>query len=443
VNDDADQGVNADYGDGPVWSLGEPLTVTEFRKLLQEITTATNLPTETIMPKQTQQSGLAAKYGNRLNQAIQAHADDETNEGVRRLPAGINNGIARLEECGFGKVEAGKQNAGEWYFRAMGVVVEPEFVDTPQGQIKVAGRQTSVIRMMCETKASDGSVTSQDDNIARVLNEMRLLGGDDYTAMATTAEDLEALAEALQEAHPYFRFSTSEGKATKDPLTGKMRTPRVWENWHGTKGLEDYTPPEDAGTEDATPRGSTRPAANGKSPVAPATTPKGARQVAPTAPAGKKSAAKPAPAPEPEEAADEFGDLDGLAELAEGGDGKAQAQLKDFAVAQGIDADTVDEQKSWAAVAELIKGGGAPEEQEEEQQEEEEQEEDDGVVVGKVYNYFPMVKKGNKMVKAAKAVEVEVVSVNEAKETVTLKSLDNEKQKYMGVPFAHLVSSEE
>ena len=196
------------------------------------------------MPAQRQKSELFAKYGTKLDSAVRKHATDETDYGFQRLPPGINGGIAQLTVCGFKKYEAnsnmkradGQSAAGEFFFRAAGVVVEPQEVLHEGRAVRVVGLQTSIMEPCCDTRKSDGTVVTQEEHIANILNELRKLGAD---TRAATGADMEVLAELLQETAPYFKFSTSAGTPTP-----QYPNPRTWENWHGVRGLEGYTPPD-------------------------------------------------------------------------------------------------------------------------------------------------------------------------------------------------------
>lgn len=211
------------------------------------------------MPEPKKKSSLFAKYGDKLNKSVQAHADDETKYGLVRLPPGITGGIAQLTECGFFECDKdtkmkkadGKSAVGEFYMRCVGVVVEPEFVEHKGQRIRVRGLQTSIMEPVFDTKTSKG-VVSQDDHIQNILNEFRKLGGEDYTAGATGA-DLENLATGLKESAPYFNFDTNESEAVlKDD--GSIKYPaRTWERWNGARNIPpDYTPPEDGQVQDDT-----------------------------------------------------------------------------------------------------------------------------------------------------------------------------------------------
>ena len=354
------------------------------------------------MPPTVKKSGLMAKYGANLDKAVKTHAGDETNFGFQRLPAGINNGIAKLVECTFGVVDQGKTNAGEYYFRAAGVVVEPKLA--PDGT-PVAGMQTSIMEMVCDTTSAAGAVTTQEEHVERILNEMRKLGADTSNA---TGADLESLAAALKEAGPYFKFSTSlgktqleNGKPKVNPATGKPYEPRVFENWNGTRGLESWTPSDDDGavvdqTGDA--------AAGG-----------GDTQYS------------------------DQDDLDSLAKRADGGEDAAIDRLTELAHNAGMDDDAIREAgETWADVVAAMSGGmtggegetAAAEEEWEPKKEE-------------VYKYQPVDAKGSPLKdartkKAIKPVDVEVTAVNKAKRTVDVKSL-TDKKPVRGVAWDALV----
>lgn len=381
------------------------------------------------MPPMNAKSGLAAKYGAKLDSAVQKHAGDETKYGQQRLPGGINNGIAQLKECYFKQVEAGKQNAGEYFFRAMGVVVFPKTVATADGVVTVEGAQTSIIEMVCDTKKKDGSTVTQEEHVANILNEMRKLGADTSNS---TAADLEDLAAALAEAQPYFKFSTSETKPTKE-----YPNPRVFENWHGTQGLEDYVPPEDGGAnEGGTDDGS------GDVVAAPAPKPAPAPKTAPTksptpAPSGSKTpppkkpaapAKTPEPPPEePDPAELDSGDLTTLAERADGGDEKAGGRLTEMAEAAGVSDDEIKAASNWEEVADLIRNAGNPAE------ESGESDEWTGPEIGNVYYHLPVDPKTKKPAK--KKVECEVIDSNTTDKTCSMKDLSNPKVVYRNVSW--------
>lgn len=354
------------------------------------------------MPAQKAKSGLMAKYGAKLDKAVQDHAADPIDYGYQRLPGGILGGIARLDKCYFDIYKDGK-NKGEYYFRATGIVVSPKSVSTPSGEMQVEGLVTSIMHPVCDTAKSNGEPVSQDQHVADILNEMKKLGADTEGA---SGADLETLAAALQESKPYFRFKTEEGKATP-----QYPTPRVFENWLGNKGLEDYTADESpgGGVQDDTDGGGDEP---------------------------------PTKDTESDEAPGDH-ELDELVEKANAEDEDAINRLVELAREAGIDDETITGAEGWSEVADMIRGAGGDDEEEVEEEEEEE-----GPRVpakGDPCNHKvidPKTKKpaiNPKTKKLLKPVACEVVAVDKKTETVTLKNLDDGKTLYKGIPFADLI----
>jgi len=187
------------------------------------------------MPKKSGK-GLAAHLGSTLAKSVQSHKGDETNLGLVDLPPGIKNGICQVTDCRFSQYKSGP-NEGEYFFLAAGTVITPKSVATEDGVISVQGLRTQIMRPVCDTKNQAGKVTTTDEHVSWILNEFRKLGVD---TSEIEDDDLEQVAADLKEAKPYFRMSTTQGKPTP-----QFPNPRTWENWHGSKGLEDYDP-EDA-----------------------------------------------------------------------------------------------------------------------------------------------------------------------------------------------------
>lgn len=377
------------------------------------------------MPAQTGKSKLMAKYGPAIDQAVRNHGGDETEYGRIDLPPGITNGVARLVECKFDTYKTG-DNTGEFYFRAAGVVVEPTEVEHKGQLIPVAGQQTSIMVPVCQTKNQAGKVTTQEENVARILNEMRKLGAD--TNGAGVAE-MEALADALKEAAPYFRFSTSQS-----PATPQFPNPRIWENWNGTKGLGEYVPPDEGGgIDDATPQHQPAPKAptpKSPAPKAPALAPaaKAAPPKAPARPPAKAPARPPAPEPEPEETVpfSEFDDLESLLTRANDDDTDAQGKLQDLATAAGISDEDARATKTWDELVGLIRNAdGSTAEANAEPEATE-------PAKGDVYYYCPVDLKTKKK---GKKVEVEVTKSDKLHQTVDLLNNTDKKTKYTAVPW--------
>ena len=362
------------------------------------------------MPVQSGKNSLFAK-------ALKAHAKDQTDYGQEyiNLPAGITGGLAQLVEAKRGKYAKGPNQGKEFLYLA-GVVVEPKTATEvkkiwdadlnnkkggiralPPKEVKIEGQRTSVMIPLCDTKGGDGKggtkVVSADENIAKALNELRKLGGEDCTKNISSEEDFDALLAALKEAGPVFRFSTSEKAPTAQyPNSG------VWENWYGTKGVDYQAEPSANGhVEDST-------------------------------------------GTEEETASDEV-DLNELAAAADGGDEEAMAALKEKAEAVGVSGDDIDGADNWATVVEWIEAGGKPADEDAAEEEAAAEEPEETVPEkGNVYSYKPLDPKDKtKKKRLAKGVECECIAVNAAKKTCTLKNLDDGKTLYKDVPFAELI----
>ena len=254
------------------------------------------------MPSQVAKSGFSAKYGNSLSRSVGAHAKDETSYSrFGNLPGGINNGVAQLIEAKFDTHDSG-DHEGDYYFYCAGTVVSPD--KAPDGT-PIKGLRTSYTELMYDTVNSKGVTVTQDEHVSNMLNEMRKLGGD--TSHVTSGEDLENLATALVQAAPHFRFTTSQGKPTPE-----YPDPRVWENWSGSKGLENYTPSSNDRPVTDNTGGTT----------------------------------------------EETDDLLILGEAADGGNGPAQATLEERALALNIDSQFIKDASSWSSVADMIRKGG-------------------------------------------------------------------------------------
>lgn len=178
------------------------------------------------MPMQQGNSALAAKLGAKLTSAVSKHGADETTMGTGGdLPDGIEGGIARLTDCRFGVYKDG-DNKGEYFFIAAGTVVEP--VDF--NGLRLKGLRTQVgPEPICDTPKSSGKRKTLDDHVAWVLNEFRKLGA---ATKGLGGGDLEAVAEALKKAKPFFRFRTWKGKKQ---TTGQYanQEPRTQHEWRG------------------------------------------------------------------------------------------------------------------------------------------------------------------------------------------------------------------
>lgn len=374
------------------------------------------------MPSQQKKSFLQGKCGDRLKKAAAAHANDPVDYGNQRVPPGITNGIAKLVDVKFGEYQSGPSK-GEPYCRFAGVIVSPDEVMVNGMMQPCKGMQTSIMEALCDTKTGAGKVTTFEEHVASVQNEMKKLGGEDFDV-----EDVEAAAENLKEAKPYFRFSTSVRKAQeyfdKTTKQKKMGEEGVWENWFGSKGLEDHAPEESGGVVDETGEEE-----------------KEEEVVEEVEEVVEEAAVED----EEEAAAEEEGkegpgdnELDELAEKADAKDKAAIKQLQAYAKEAGLDAGVVEEAASWADVANIIRESAAPAEEAEAEPEAEAFK----PVKGEMYPYVVKDKNGKPLLdakkKPRKPVECEVVAVDAKAETVTLRNADDGKTLYKGVAWSEI-----
>lgn len=356
-----------------------------------------------------------------LGAAIKAHASDPVEEKVEfiDLPGGITNGVAKLVEARRGQYKTGK-NQGEDFLYLAGVVVEPKTaVDIKKiwkdgkvqivssREVKVEFQRTSVMLPLCEEVRKDGTVVTLEENVAKALNELRLLGGPECTEGVEDENDLDNLLTALvgpeKKDGPYFRFSTQWKDPNKEYPEGG-----VWPHkWYGTKGLENYEQAESGGTEDETVAPAKPAPKNGS-----ATTAKG------TAVATAKKTTPKQEEVSPDEV--DQGDLDALVVRAGKKDAKAQTQLKDMYLAAGYSEEDFDATSDWEGVVEGIRNPKTEEEAAEETAEETEWEpkKDD------VYHCSVDLKTGKT---SKKSIEVEVLSVDKKANTVKVRSLVDQK----------------
>lgn len=372
------------------------------------------------MAKQVTTSGIMQKLGQRLLKAHEEHKADETvYSGGGELPAGLN-AIAQLVECKLDRIKPGKDNAGEYFWYAAGVVVSPvEFAG-----MKVQGLRTSIMEMLCDTPKRTRETVS--DHLGHVYNELRKLGVD---TSQMEVKDLEATIQALKELQPHFRFHTFKGKMqTEGEYAGKE--PRVNHIWDG---ICDYTEEEgDNGVQDDTATSTIKtPSKNG------------------TQTASIRG--KPTPRQEVDEAlspadeADSFNEqgeesgADGieqriatLVEKADNKDKKAQEELKAMALAAGLDKKDVANADSWSDVGAMIfastESSGEGKDEGMEGGEENLPTADEEPVwepqINEVYLYRPTDPKTKK---PGKGVECEVMSVDKKNSQVKLKNLDTGK----------------
>jgi hypothetical protein len=383
------------------------------------------------MAVQAGKSSLFQKYGTRLNQAVQQHAADPTEYGRMALPGGITGGIAKIIECTFAVVAAGKQNAGEYYFRAAAVVVEPESIIVDGREVTVAGLQTSIIEMVCDTKTKDGKVTTQEEHVASILNTMRTIAGPEFTK-SKNGVDLEVMAEQIKKAAPYIRFSTSIGKKTPE-----YPEPRVWENWYGSKGLENYQPPQKNAVQDDSEQvqEASETQVNGQVSRTQLAPPK--IQTKANSSADEFKEAEEAQLTRETEIANPLGDVASLIEKANEGDKSSMNKLKQLAMNLGVSEEDVDNAADWGAVGEMIVSNTPV-------GEETINEVSNVPQVGETWNWKVTAtdKTTKKKTVAKVATRHEIMEIDSEKGTCSLKSFANPKLLFKNVPLTTLEALE-
>lgn len=346
------------------------------------------------------------------------------------LPGGITDGVAQLVEAKIGAYKEGK-NQGKPFLYLAGVVVEPktatrvtkvwkngkvEIVETKE--LDIEGQRTSQTLALCETKTKDGKVTTKADNEDRAQNHLRMLAGPECLDGLETDDDFLQFLNDLKESGPFFRFSTSSA----DP-TAQYPTPRVWENWYGTKGLEDYVPEATNGVLDST----------------------GGDGAPPT----DVTTATPDPEPEqqPDEpVANEVGvDLAELAARVSAGDDEALKELHDAAIGVGL---TEEEWEACNDPDEVLAAMGAKQAETLGAEPEPAPEPAKPAMPGKgevwqmkVYDKGKPVMVPKSKPPRQKTVAVEVTAVNLMKKTADVKNNADKKTVHKGVKFDDLVSA--
>lgn len=353
-----------------------------------------------VMPPQTQKSPLAATLGNRIGKSFADNKDTPLDPGNQRLPAGIENGVARLDNCRIAPIKEGKFK-DQLGFYADGVALHPIMHEGT----KVAGMRTSLITIpICDLddKAKPGEERSAEKQWAKVQMRLRLLcqvvgehlveeldtnNGDGATILENAIELCKVLQSDIK---PFFRFRTwkgtkniiaqhtdkkwylfntdddgkptervsgkgpylteQEGK-TKNPWAGKE--PMVNNQW-GEAIEYEVTNEPGAMTEEVTTAPSTPKASgNGIGPAQPRKTPL----------LNKPQPKEPEPNPDPEGTADDKGeesnplggsDLDQLVKSASDDDGDAQARLKEIALEAGMTEEECDNTNTWQEMADMI-----------------------------------------------------------------------------------------
>jgi hypothetical protein len=349
------------------------------------------------MPGQKTTSLVMKKLGERGAKAARDHANDDVKIGNFELPAGIENGVARLVEFVFQEIEKDGPNKGKLMFRATGIVVLPKLHDG----VSIEGQRTNISEMLFDTPSNNKDARQTiEDHIIWVQNEMKKLG---LAGESVLVENWETSAAALKELAPYFRFRTWKGKPTTE-----FPNPRVNHMWGGV--LSDYAP-ADSSTNDVVDH----------TPVKTYSAPNDNADGALDTPTDTKGDAA---------AAEDLSQvaLEDVTKAASQGDTEAGQEMTRRALEAGISQEDADATKSWEELAQLIEAAGSSADSEPAQEY--------AWAKDDVAMYSPLDPKTKK--KVAKAIECEVMSSDPKSKTVQLRNLDNKKLTYKAVPWADL-----
>lgn len=335
------------------------------------------------------------------------------------LPGGITGGICRFKTGQIGTYKTGP-TTGQKFLRLMGIVLKPQVAvrtvkmwkPDPLGKNKkgivgvvssqpetVEGRQTSVMYPLCDTTNSKQETISKADNVDAAMNQIKLIIGaesfaehfsdmDEDAPEAEVWKKVDALLKTMEESELHVEFGTREG----DP-NEKYPTPRTFETWYRGVEFSDNGQPTDAVVDETAAPEAEEPAAGEEG--------------------GDAGAA---------ESQSEVDDLDALAAAADDEDEEAQTTLTSIAEANGVTDADMKKVDTWVKIVAMIR---ANQNMEEQHGEAEGEVEDEKPSKGKTYLLKLTDPKTNKPFK--KASQVEVLSVNENAQTVTVKDLATNK----------------
>ena len=362
------------------------------------------------MAKRTSKNSiLSAKMKKHVDKAKDRSIEIDTNMGV---PAGIDNGVAKLTELKIGKYERG-DNQGKPYFMIRGVVVSPKKFKG----IKVEGLQESFVMEALHATPNRKRKT-EAEHLDYMIGIIRSLGVDDEDIDGEAIEN-GSLAKDLKEADCHFTFSSWKGQPTK-----QFPNPGTNFNFGGGYDPDDLEDEDEEEVEDETDE-------------------------------EEEDEDVEEGDDEEEDEGDEEEDegeeedeeqgmptitkkaLNSLVKKADNGDEDAEEELKELGIQCGLKSEDIELAEDWKTVAtdilEAIENAESEDDEEEEGDdegdEEEEEEELEPPQKEEVFGYKPKGKK--------KAIECEVTAVYTKKETCNLKSLSDGKL-YKAVPWSKL-----
>lgn len=345
------------------------------------------------MAMQQTNSSFAKKLGTRVAAANAEHRDKPIDTGMRRLPAGIKAGIAKLQFMYTKEQDKddGKTPKGETFFRAsavvLGQVVNGVLVEDHKG-VNIKGLTTAVIIPLCdvpEKAYTEGKreAVSFEQNWDHFQNLFKMLSNGSIVfpekPIDHKIDPAGALAQGMRIQEFYFAampaltnpkfpiyvdFSTEEFKPKKrageTDAQYAAREGLVIEKWHGLAQLPSngqYNPA--AGVVEGPPQHTTSTYTPGQPLPPPPQT-----RTAPTQGAAPTPTNGPPPQYQPEDNSGNNDEVAGLVEVAMSDpesktpDGAAATtQLEEMAWARGWTKEQTGAAKDWSEVGQMALSG--------------------------------------------------------------------------------------
>lgn len=221
------------------------------------------------MPVQVQKSTLAKRLGAKLVEAHLKHKDAPVKvDGGGSLPDGIENGVARLQRMSFGTYKPGTKSAGKEYFMVEAIMVAPKYFVKDGQKIKIEGaRVKPKMITLDDTPEAEGEHAKKTfaEHYFDFQNLFKVFGVEppETTDPQAVQNYYEAAAKSLTDGknNPHFKLRTWKGKKATEGKY-KDKEPLTQESWGD---MCEYTPVGDdvadgmsaAGTSDVAPPPST------------------------------------------------------------------------------------------------------------------------------------------------------------------------------------------
>lgn len=347
------------------------------------------------MAAKTSKSGLASRLGQEAQKAWQEHKDDAISADTgASLPPGIEDGVAKVVDCYISQYHKGDLK-GKDYFMMAAVVVSPEsFTDAKGTTHNIAGRRISRGPIpICQSKDWEGKPVSVADNYNEMMDALKRLGVGVTDPEVLSPENIEATCEAVKGAEIHTGFRTWGGEKTE-----RNKNAKVYVNW--LRAVSFNGEATDAVVDDS-------------------------------AAAASDSSESSDDSGSTTEATDNSTvDIDELVSACDANDADSQRKLKDMALEAGVTEEQIDDAQNWREVADLLNektSGGSDDAK---------PADDWTPKADMVVRYKPIDGKTGKP--RAKAINVEIKSVNTKNKTVKLLNLVDKKTEYDKVAWIDL-----